>query len=359
MMTRRQFAAILAAGLNANAATRKTRNILFVMADGLRWQEVFGGADEALISKENGVSDADAFRREFWRDSAAERRRLLMPFLWSTVAVSGQLYGNRNAGSDCYVTNGHNFSYPGYSEIFCGFADARVDSNDKKLNPNQNVLEWLHRKPAYQGKVAAFGAWDLFPYILNAERSGFPVNAGYEPMTLLPMNPKLELLNRLKIETGMWDGEPFDAPAFLSACEYFKARKPRVLYLSLGETDEWAHAGKYELYLRSARRTDRYVRELWEMAQSMREYRDSTTLILAVDHGRGGAPVEWKSHGEKVPESKYTWAAYLGPDTPAKGERKNVEAVTQSQIAATLAALLGEDYCAAVPKAGKPVKDVV
>ena len=50
------------------------------------------------------------------------------------------------------------------------------------------------------------------------------------------------------------------------------------------------------------------------------------------------------------------WLAFLGPDTPALGERAHVDAVAQNQIAATLAALLGEDYLAAVPQAGKPIQ---
>gem|GEM_PF-5870018 len=32
------------------------------------------------------------------------------------------VYANRDLGSDAYVTNGLNFSYPGYSETLCGFA---------------------------------------------------------------------------------------------------------------------------------------------------------------------------------------------------------------------------------------------
>ena len=44
---------------------------------------------------------------------------------------------------------------------------------------------------------------------------------------------------------------------------------------------------------------------------------------------------------------------------PAVGERADVAAVTQSQVAATLAALLGEDYPAAVPKAAKPIVEVL
>jgi hypothetical protein len=42
--------------------------------------------------------------------------------------------------------------------------------------------------------------------------------------------------------------------------------------------------------------------------------------------------------------------AFLGPDSPALGERKAAEPVSESQVAVKLAALLGEDYHAEVPK---------
>ena len=50
---------------------------------------------------------------------------------------------------------------------------------------------------------------------------------------------------------------------------------------------------------------------------------------------------------------------FLGPDTAGLGERAKISPVTQNQVAATIAALLGEDYGAAVPKAGKPIMEVV
>lgn len=343
----------------AQPATRKTRNVIFVMADGLRWQEAFGGADPALLNKESGVPDVARTRAEFWRETPAERRAVLLPFLWNVVASKGQLYGNQDAGSQAYVTNGMNFSYPGYSETLCGFPDARVDSNDKNPNPNISMFEWLGGKPAFKGRIAAFGAWDLFPYILNVQRSGLFVNAGYDPLIVKPSSPKIDLLNRLKKESELWDSEALDAPMFHTALEYLKLRKPRVMFVSLGEPDEWAHDGKYALYLTSAHRVDQYLKELWDTVQAMPEYRGSTTLVFAVDHGRGLAPKEWRSHGQKIPDSKNIWMAFYGPDTPALGERKNVPAVTQSQVAPTIAALLGEDYNAAVPKAGKPIADVL
>jgi hypothetical protein len=343
------------------AAETKTRNIIFVMTDGLRWQEVFSGADAALMNKENGaVSDVAALKAAYWRETAAARRETLLPFLWTVVAKNGQIYGNRALGSDAYVTNNMNFSYPGYNETLAGFPDPRIDSNKKIPNQNVTVLEWLHKKPAYRGKVAAFAAWDVFPSIFNSERAGFPVNAGYDPLTIRPVTERMALLNRLKAQTTrMWAGEPFDAITYQTAFEYLTQHKPRILFLSLGETDEWAHEGKYTEYLSAARQVDQYLKELWETVQSIPQYRGSTTLIFSPDHGRGEAPIEWKSHGQKLPDTKYIWMAFLGPDTAPLGERSKIQAVTQSQIAATLAGLLGENYNAEVPKAGKPIADVL
>jgi len=117
---------LLAGALPLGAQRHATQRIIFVMTDGLRWQEVFNGADEALMNKENGgVTNVDALKKAYWRDSPKARREALMPFLWTTIAKSGQIYGNRDLGSDAYVTNGLNFSYPGYSETFCGFAMAK------------------------------------------------------------------------------------------------------------------------------------------------------------------------------------------------------------------------------------------
>lgn len=338
----------------------KTQNIIFVMTDGLRWQEVFRGAELALMTKEEGgVSDVPGLKQRYWRESEKERRELLMPFLWTKIAKDGQIYGNRDLGSEASVTNGLNFSYPGYSETLCGFADSRVKSNDKIPNPNVTVLEWLNERAAYHGRIAAFGAWDVFPSIFNAPRAGFPVNAGYDPFELLPGSARIDLLNHLK-EDGprVWEDEAFDAIPFYTALEFLQGRHPRILYLSLGETDDWAHAGNYTEYLNAAHRVDTYLGRLWSVAQSMPEYKNKTSLVFSPDHGRGELS-DWKNHGEKIPDSKYIWMAFLGPDTAALGERRQIPAVTQNQVAATVAALLGEDYAAAVPRSGRPIRDVL
>lgn len=52
--------------------------------------------------------------------------------------------------------------------------------------------------------------------------------------------------------------------------------------------------------------------------------------------------------------AEFIWVAVMGPDTPATGEREKVR-VTQSQVAATIAALIGEDFTATAPKAAPPL----
>jgi hypothetical protein len=340
---------------------RKTENVILVTYDGLRWQEVFSGAEESLLSKETGgVRDPAGVKKEYWRETPEARREALLPFLWRVVAPQGQIYGNPARGSVAHVTNGKNFSYPGYNEILCGFGDLRIDSNDKRPNLNVSVLEWLNGKAAFHRRVEAFAEWDCFPYILNRDRSGLFVNAGIEAVQGEGLSAREKVLNEVLLGTT-WahSDQRSDALTFLMGLAHFERTAPRVLYLGFGETDEWAHEGRYDLVLESAHRIDEYLARLWETVQSTPAYAGKTSLVITTDHGRGNGPEEWRNHGEKVPVSDRIWIAVMGPDTPALGERRDCEEVAQSQVAATIAALLGEDWCAAEPKAGKPIAEAL
>jgi Type I phosphodiesterase / nucleotide pyrophosphatase len=351
------FAAI-AAGEEPRTATR---NVVLVTADGLRWQDVFRGADPALLNQpDGGVSDVVAIRREFWRETQEARREALMPFVWTVVARRGQLYGNADKASPAKVANGMNFSYPGYNEMFTGSPDPRIDSNDKRPNPNVTVFEWLNRKPGYRGKVSAVGSWDVYPYILNAERSGLFINAGWVPFDSPKPTASQVLLNRLMAQSPQtWEDCRDDAFTFEIALEHLRRDAPRVLYIGLGDTDEQAHGGRYDRYLRAAHVADANLRRLWEELQSRPQYRGTTTLIITTDHGRGDAPVDWKSHGAEVKGSEAIWIGVIGPDTPALGECIGTMLVTQGQVAATIAALLGEDYVAETPAAARPIAEAI
>jgi len=341
-------------------ASTKTRNVILVISDGLRWQEVFSGADPALINKKDGgVADVDRIKAAYGGETPEARREALLPFLSKVVARQGQLYGD--AGREGRVTNGKNFSYPGYNEAFTGFGDPRIDSNDKVDNPNVTVFEWLDAMPEYRGKVAAFGSWDVFPYILNRNRSGLKVVACWEPPAGEDLTPQEKLLGEVNASVHrLWADCGYDAFTFHIALENLKREKNRVAFIGFGETDEFAHAGRYDQYLDAAHKFDGYVATLWNTLQSMPEYKDSTTLILTTDHGRGDAPEEWKHHGAKIQGAERIWVGVLGPDTPPAGDGDgDLATADQNQIAATLAAFLGEDYNAYQPKAGPVISSAL
>ncbi len=339
----------------------KTQNVFLIISDGFRWQEVFSGAEADLMTKENGgVKDTNALRKAFWRDTPGARREALLPFFWNEIARHGQIFGNQSKGSVVTVTNGKKFSYPGYNEILTGAGDPRIDSNDKKPNPNVTVFEWLNGRSGLRNRVAALGTWDVFPYIFNVERSHLPIWPAWETkFAAEEIKAPVPVVEFRRDTTPMWEDLTYDSFLIHAATDYVKRKQPRLMFVGFGETDEWAHAGRYDHYLAAAHHMDEFVRRLWDVAQLVPQYRDKTTFIITADHGRGIGLEEWKSHGEKIARSEEDWIAVIGPDTPALGERTQTESHTESQIAATIAALLGEDYHAAFVKSGALIADVL
>jgi hypothetical protein len=347
----------------ASAFAAKTQNVVLIVSDGLRWQEVFTGAEEDLLNDKAGgswLSDKD-LRKRYWRATPSERRAALFPFLWGTVAKQGQIFGNQNAGSVAHVTNGKAFSYPGYNEMTTGFPNDAIDSNEFGPNPTPTVFEWLNKFGEFRGRVAVYGTWSVYDNIFNKQRSGLVMQTGWTPPPKKEHDtPRDALLRRLYETSTQFDEEDVDdALLQVPLLDYVKSAKPRVLFVGYGETDNWAHQGRYDLVLDSAHRMDGFVKELWDTMQAMPEYRGTTTFIITCDHGRGSGLTEWKEHGVEEKGSENIWIAVIGPDTPSLGERRQIGAVTQAQIAATVAAFVGKDYHAAVPRAAMPIRDVM
>jgi hypothetical protein len=327
----------------SGSAQQKTENIIIVTLDGFRWQEVFGGADDSLVNNKEYVRDTASLKKEYGLDAPEERRKKLLPFFWNTIQSQGQLYGNRWKGNKVNNTNKYWFSYPGYNEIFTGYPDDSVNSNDKIWNPNENVLEFINKQPGYKNKVAAFTTWDVFPYILNTKRSGLYVNADIDSLKF--GNKELQLINDMQFLTTKPVGVRPDVFTYFAAREYLKAYKPKVLYIAFDETDDFAHEGLYDQYLASAHAEDAMIADLWKTIQSMPEYRNKTALIITCDHGRGDKlKSNWKHHGSKIEDAGQIWIAVMGPATAPLGEMKNEETVYQRQIATTIAKLLGFNF---------------
>ena len=219
------------------------------------------------------------------------------------------------------------------------------------------VLEYANRQEGFAGRVAAFGSWDVFPYIVNEERSGVPVNAGFETASGDRLTPKEAFLNELQPQVpSPWSTVRLDAFTHGYALEHLKTHRPRLLYIAYGETDDFAHDGDYQAYLEAAHRTDGFIRELWEAVQSDSLYQGKTTLLITTDHGRGLGD-DWTGHGDDLPRSSEIWIAAIGPDTPPQGAGTSRCELYQNQVAATVAALLGLSYPR--ERDGRPVGSII
>jgi hypothetical protein len=173
--------------------------------------------------------------------------------------------------------------------MFTGQTDIGISSNEKKVNPTPNVLEYLNRQGNYKGDVVAFTSWDVFPYILNRVRSRIKMNSGYENMR--EDNGIQSLVNKVENEEVYnKTGTRQDELTFVTAKEYIRRFQPSIVYLGFGETDEMAHKARYDLYLEKATEVDNMIGELWHWVQSTPGYKNTQHLSLQQTTEGGRAP---------------------------------------------------------------------
>ncbi len=358
-----------------NVALAAQQNVVLVTLDGVRWQEVFNGADKNLLNNKEFVKQPAQLSNEFWDERVQQRQQLLMPFLTQTIATQGVIMGDRANGSAMSVSNPWYFSYPGYNEILTGEVDENINSNDKVFNPNKTILERLDAQPEFKNSTALFGSWDVFPYIVNTKRSHVYVNAGFMPIAddLFADAP---LLNALQTEIpSPWHNVRLDSFTYRFAKAYMLAKKPRLLVISLGETDDFAHDGHYDAYLKSAKQSDAFLKDLWQTIQSTAGYKNNTTLIVTTDHGRGSYANDWQHHSSKralakseqgkkaFPEgiigSEHIWLAAIGPTIKGNGLIKTDNELKQAQIAATVLKALGQNPNTINPNMAPAINEIL
>lgn len=340
------FLLLLGILLFKNSISQTSENLILITLDGVRWQEVFQGADPGLLSTIDDPLEKKKFKSLFGDHSTDQARKKLMPWLWSLVADQGQLYGNRQLDNKVDCTNRFRISYPGYNEILTGYSDPWINTNARKANPNVTILEWFNEKPEFYDQVAVFASWDAFPYIINEQRSGLIVNAGFTKAEDDYLTSNELFLNELLEQLpGPWESTRLDAYTHRYMMEFLEKHHPRLVFISYGEMDDYAHAGRYGQYLQCIHQSDQRLRDLWQFLQNDPHYAGKTTIMITTDHGRGYVrTADWKNHGILTRGSGEIWLAALGPGLPAKGEVKESMQIYQNQIAKTAGHVLGYPY---------------
>lgn len=349
----------------------KSKNLVLILIDGYRWQELFHGAEYGLLTNPK-YNSMDSLQRmkDFWSDNVNERREKLMPFTWNYIANHGQIYGDRDSGNDVSVKNPYWISYPGRAEVLSGFVDLKISSNDYGINTNPNVLEFLSHQSGFEGKVATFACWDATGRCLDKPNSAMLINVPWkekEEGRLTWEDIRGDHLTNEEILANevqhyapkiFGDDERPDFAVYALAKSYIRAKHPKVIYIDFGDTDEYAHEGKYDHYLLDAYNLDAMIEKLWEMMLKDPFYRNNTTFFVIPDHGRG-IDGEWTSHGSSIPHSDETWFMVWGSGIKPLGVINTREQIYQEQYAKTMAQILGYHYRLKGHAAGKSITSVV
>ncbi len=84
----------------------RSENVILVVLDGVRTQEMFGGLDKHLVTQivqknhPNQKAEDQPFFKKYWAETAEERRHKMMPWLWGEFLKNhGCIVGDRHNGT--------------------------------------------------------------------------------------------------------------------------------------------------------------------------------------------------------------------------------------------------------------------
>jgi hypothetical protein len=276
---------------------RPPSHVVLIAIDGTRWQEVFRGTDP-ILAEAAGIAD---------RQEARE----LVPNIQS-LAERGIALGDDDAPVEA---SGPNFiSLPGYTEILSG-RPSRCQENACDERPEHTLADSFREAGAATAEVAVFASWDRVEHAATHEPGSILVSTGRthgENRKLLADDPALGPLLKAGEEAapnpGHDDYRP-DAQTAALATAFLSERRPRFVFIALGDTDEYAHSGDYAAYLAALRHADKMVGDVISLAAEWESQGEGTLIMVTTDHGREAA---FRAHGRAYPESARTWLVGAG-----------------------------------------------
>ena len=338
---------VTSATIDAREAPRPSGPVVLLVMDGVRWNEVFEGADPELAAERH--MDVSALRKP----------EQIMPNLVRLMG-RGVALGAPGHGAPP-VTSGTSVSLPGYIEIFTGHRKVPCADNGCGKPHLRTIVDELRYYVDKPDDVAVVSSW---PVIMNA--------AALAPSKVAISTGRGGGSNRglfrydATAASLLWHGDDADKypgddkyyrpDEYTSkiATRYLAAKKPRFMFIGLGDGDEYAHRLDYQDYLKSLAEQDRTVGEVMDILDHMGERGKATTLIVTVDHGRGK---DFAHHGAAFPGSERVWMVAAGGQVPQRGFADPKEARRLADLAPTVRRMLGLPPVDDGENAGKPIPE--
>lgn len=315
----------------ADPSRPTTRHVVLITIDGVRWQELFGGVDR-VVAVTAGMPE-----------SAILDARELTPNLHRRFFDGGAVIGAPGMGAGIFASGPNFISLPGYLEVLRGRSSVDCDSNHCPPTRDETLLDEIRD---YGGGAradsAAFTSWDRCAAAASGDPARTVVSAGRTHGSIDDLSwvsATCQALLAAGRAAGPWPGHGDyrpDAETAKIALHYLSVVRPKMLWLGLGDTDEYAHRHDYPEYLDALRRADATIGALFDELDRMGEWGRSTTVFVTTDHGRGPS---WSDHGAH-PSASRVFLLAAGGSVPKRGLVINDQPYRLADIAPTIRALL-------------------
>lgn len=311
------------------------KNVILITVDGVRWQEFFHGTDPEL--------------------NLGRSRKVGFPRLTERLSRSGLVLGDRTAGSDMTVSNLTLNSLPAYQSLLTGLTQNCFSNNCARIqvpSVQERLLEGLKLQ---KDQVATFASWDKIGIAAEHELGKTTVSAGIARLQSPKQDSELSAINEMQFHDESSGEVRTDEDTMEMAHWYLKNHEPRFLYVSLNDSDHYAHDGKYTSYMNQLEKYDEFLELVFKTLESKGEYGKSTLVLVTTDHGRGNGK-SWTDHGSGKPEAKFIWLAAVGAGMT--GKLTSSETYEHKDIVPTILHYMGVE-AKSCPECGRPIAELL
>lgn len=273
------------------------KNVIYITLDGVRWQDVF--------------HDHSHFKQ-----------------FWEKHAQHAKLYGAPDSHTTMQVAS-IPISLPSYQSQTAGTVQPCPGNECGRIAIEtfpEKIKQQLHLQ---KKEIAIFGSWYSIAEAAEHIEGTVVTNTGSFPMsdpeTGIPDPVMTEINNQQLIDFPEDSYTRYDKYTVAQALHYLKKYQPRLLWIALNDSDEYAHADDLKGYHATLAYYDNFLDQLIRQLQIL-HLDKQTMIIITTDHGRND---NWTGHGD--PESKQTWAFVMNGELfPTSESNGNVEYSTLS-----------------------------
>ncbi len=307
---------------NVKAPPEKTKEstgdsrVVFIVLDGVRTEEVFLGKYKYNVKKyKRSRKKYRKYKRKLKKrvpKRQVKSRKKLMPFVWKTLAKKpgSVIIGNRFVKKEprCYIDNKQGISLPAYADMLSARRQSNVFTNRFRGEPRYpTVFDILLNQGVHPHEIALFTSWKHIKAVASQNKyRPFKVYTGYKKGDKKPP----------------WGAAGYDKDLYKAVVQYLKINpKVRYMFVAFNDSDEWAHKKKYKKYLKAIKAQDKFIKNIYKVLQSQKQFAAKTTLIITTDHGSGrGKNMPYDT--TRLKQSKYIWAVINSTELAAVKKKK-------------------------------------